>query len=122
MAASRIIHRLPENLPYFRHNQGSISTLSETANQVALTGCKAKELPVMARMGKRERLQRREVFQFIKGHVQATVAFNLSQPKPERSYLSRDETAVLMGNTHTSGFTLGQRRTTFQKPGTFKNK
>lgn len=73
----------------------------------------------MARLGRAERQVVREYHVRRKAHVAAVVAFNLTQPKPERSYLSRDETKVLMGNTHTRGIRIGHRKVTFQKPGSY---
>jgi hypothetical protein len=72
------------------------------------------------RLGKRERLAKRNFETAIRLRNAGFVSLNMSQPKPARSLLTRDETAALMYNSHTQGISIGQRETHFQKKGTFK--
>lgn len=71
----------------------------------------------MARLGKRERLAKRNYETALRLRTQGYVSRNLSTPKPAKSLLSRDETAALQENTHTRGIQIGQRSYTILKHG-----
>lgn len=86
----------------------------------------------MARLGKRERAQKRELYTFIREHVNGIVTANLAMPKPQPSPFNMratrtgfvakiaDETATLKGNTHTQGISIGQREYRILKPGSME--
>ena len=74
----------------------------------------------MARLGKRERLAKRQTFTAWRDYRSTLVSNNLSSPKPGKPSLSRDETAALKANTHTRGISIGQREYTFLKVGSME--
>ena len=73
------------------------------------------------RLGKAERQLVRDYHAKRRAHIAETVQENYRNPppKPLRYAGFKATPDALMSSSHTSGFSLGQRRLKFQKPGSY---